>query len=188
MAERAPGLPVSKLAVFQHAAAQAVRLFNARSQIGLWEFSSRLAGPVDHRQLVPPRPLGTPVGGATQRDAVIAAVDGMHSAGGTGLYDTIDAAYRQTLRTWRRDQQNVLMVMTDGKNEDTDGLSLAELTRSLRTLRDPRRPVTVILIGYGRDADAAALNQAATAAGGRTYVARNPADIGKVFLAAMVNR
>jgi Ca-activated chloride channel family protein len=188
MAERAPGLPVSKLAVFQQAAAQAVRLFNVRSQIGLWEFSARLVGPVDHRRLVPPRPLGTPVGGATQREAVIAAVNGMRSAGGTGLYDTIDAAYRESLRIWRKDQQNVLMVMTDGKNEDAVGLSLAELMRSLRKQQDRARPVTVILIAYGRDADLPVLDQVATAAGGRTYVARDPADIGKVFLAAMVNR
>jgi CheY-like chemotaxis protein len=88
----------------------------------------------------------------------------------------------------RRDHQNVLMVLTDGKNEDASGLSMAELVRSLRQGRDPTRPVTVVLIAYGRDADVAALDQAAAAAGGRTYVARNPADIGMVFLAAMVNR
>ena len=188
MAEQAPGLPVSKLAVFQRAAVQAVRLFNVRSQIGLWEFSSRLDGSVDHRELVPARPLGTPVGPATQRHAVLAAVAGMRPVGGTGLYDTIDAGYRQAQRGWRKDQQNVLMVMTDGKNEDAVGLSLPELARRLKQARDPARPVTVIFIAYGRDADVGALSQAATAAGGRTYVARDPADIGKVFLAAMVNR
>ncbi len=188
MAERAPGLPVSKLAVLQRAAVQAVRLFNVRSQIGLWEFSSTLVGPVDHRELVPARPLGTPVGPATQRDAVIAALGGMRSVGGTGLYDTIDAAYRQAQRGWIKDQQNVLMVMTDGKNEDANGLSLSELTRRLRQARDPARSITVIFIAYGQDADLGALSQAASAVGGRTYAARDPADIGKVFLAAMVNR
>jgi Ca-activated chloride channel family protein len=188
MAERAPGLPVSKLAVFQQAGAQAIRLFNLRSRLGLWEFSSRLAGPVDHRELVPPRPLGSTIGGVSQRDLMIAAVSRMRPVGGTGLHDTIAAGYREMHRIWRKDQQNVLMVMTDGKNEDAAGLSMAELVRSLRQRRDPARPVTVILIAYGRDADVAALNQAAAAAGGRTYVARNPADIGKVFLAAMVNR
>ena len=188
MAERAPGLPVSKLAVFQRAAAQAVRLFNVRSRLGLWEFSSRLAGPVDYRQLVPPRPLGTDVGGVSQREVLIAAISRMRSVGGTGLYDTIDASYREMHRIWRKDQQNVLMVMTDGKNEDTAGLSMAELVRSLRQGRDRAKPVTVIFVAYGRDADVPALNQAAAAAGGRTYVARNPTDIGKVFLAAMVNR
>lgn len=188
MAERAPGLPVSKLAVFQQAAVQAIRLFNVRSRLGLWEFSSRLAGPVDHRQLVPPRPLGTTIGGASQRDVLIAAIARMRSIGGTGLYDTIAAGYREVHRIWRPDQQNVLMVMTDGKNEDAAGLSMAELVRTLRRGRDRAKPVTVILIAYGRDADVPALNQAAAAAGGRTYVARNPTDIGKVFLAAMVNR
>jgi hypothetical protein len=43
-------------------------------------------------------------------------------------------------------------------------------------------------VAYGVDADVPSLNAAATAAGGRTYVARDPTDIGKVFLAAMVNR
>lgn len=188
MAEQAPGLPVSKLAVFQKAAAQAVRLFNARSRLGLWEFSSKLTGPLDHRVLVPSRPLGTSAGRVGQREALIGAVSRMRPVGGTGLYDTIDAGYREIHRTWRKDQQNILVVMTDGKNEDTVGLSMPALVRSLREGRVAARPVTVILIAYGVDADLQALNQAASAAGGRTYVARDPADIGKVFLAAMVNR
>jgi hypothetical protein len=50
------------------------------------------------------------------------------------------------------------------------------------------RAVTVILIAYGSDADVASLGKAAAAVHGRTYWAKYPADIGKVFLAAMVNR
>jgi hypothetical protein len=46
----------------------------------------------------------------------------------------------------------------------------------------------VILIAYGSDADVVSLGKAAAAVHGRTYWAKNPADIGKVFLAAMVNR
>jgi Ca-activated chloride channel family protein len=188
MAELAPGLPVTKLAVFQRAAAQAVRLFNARSRLGLWEFSSQLDGPRDYRQLVPARPLGTPVGGVDQRALIIGAADRMTAVGNTGLYDTIDAGYRELQRSWRADQQNILVVMTDGKNEDIAGLSLPQLVSSLRAHADPRRPITAIFIAYGADADIASLTQAATAVRGRTYWAQNPTDIGKVFLAAMVNR
>jgi Mg-chelatase subunit ChlD len=112
----------------------------------------------------------------------------MRPVGNTGLYDTIDAGYREVQRTWRADQQNILVVMTDGKNEDIAGLSLPQLVSSLRAHLNPKRPITVILIAYGADADVASLNQAAVAARGRTYWAQNPADIGKVFLAAMVNR
>ena len=54
--------------------------------------------------------------------------------------------------------------------------------------RSEGAPVTAILIAYGSDADVVSLGKAAAAVHGRTYWARNPADIGKVFLAAMVNR
>ena len=188
MAALAPGLPVTKLAVFQKAAAQSVRLFNARSRLALWEFSSLLDGPRDYKQLVPGRPLGTRVGAVDQRALIIGAADRMRAVGGTGLYDTIDAGYREVQRTWRADQQNILVVMTDGKNEDAAGLSLPQLVSSLRSRADARRPITVILIAYGADADVRSLNQAGAPVRARTYWAQNPADIGKVFLAAMVNR
>jgi Ca-activated chloride channel homolog len=188
MAEPAPGLPVTKLAVFQKAAAQSVRLFNSRSRLGLWEFSSLLDGPRDYKQLVPARPLGTKVGPVDQRALIIGAADQMRAVGNTGLYDTIDAGYREILRTWRADQQNILVVMTDGKNEDISGLTLPQLVASLHARLNPKKPVTVILIAYGADADVASLSQAATPVHGRTYWAKQPTDIGKVFLAAMVNR
>ncbi len=81
------------------------------------------------------------------------------------------------------------MVMTDGKNEDARRAvaAAAGLARCAAHV-DPKRPVTVILIAYGSDADVVSLGKAAAAVRGRTYWARNPADIGKVFLAAMVNR
>jgi Ca-activated chloride channel family protein len=188
MAERAPGLPVTKLAVFQKAAAQAVSLFNARSRLGLWEFSSQLDGPRDYRQLVPARPLAAKVGRIDQRALIIGSTARMKPVGNTGLYDTIDAGYREVLRTWRRDQQNILVVMTDGKNEDVSGLSLPQLVSSLKAHADPKRPVTAIFIAYGADADVRSMGTAAAAVHGRTYWAQDPADIGKVFLAAMVNR
>jgi hypothetical protein len=78
--------------------------------------------------------------------------------------------------------------MTDGRNEDLSGLSLPQLVSALTTHVDPKRPITVILIAYGSDADAVSLGKAAQPVRGRTYWAKNPADIGKVFLAAMVNR
>ena len=188
MAEQAPGLPVTKLAVFQQAASQAVRLFNARSRLGVWEFSSKLSGERDYRAVAPQVPLGSPAGAADHRAVVLRAVQTMRPVGATGLYDSIDASYREILRTWRPDQQNILVVMTDGKNEDAVGLAMPQLLTSLKKMRNPKKPVTVLLFAYGADADVLSLNRAAAAAGGRTYVAQDPADIGKVFLAAMVNR
>jgi Ca-activated chloride channel homolog len=189
MADPAPGTPTTKLRVFQQAAVQAVSLFNARSRLGVWEFSARLTPTTDYRSVVPQLPLGQKVApNVTARQAVFAAVNRMRPVGGTGLYDTIDAGYRQSVKVWRKDQQNILVVMTDGKNEDRAGLSLPQLVQRLKSTRNAKKPVTVILFAYGADADVPALNQAAKATGGRLYVVRQPADIGKAFLAAMVNR
>lgn len=188
MAERAPGLPVTKLAVLQAAAVQAVGLFNDRSNLGLWEFATALTPSTDYRALVPPRPVGTTVNGTTQRRVLAGAVRGLRARGDTGLYDTIDAGYREMQRTWRPDQQNILVVMTDGKNDDPDGLPLDTLVERLTAARTGGRQVDVLTIAYGEGADVPALDRVSKAAGGRTYVCRNPADIGKVFLAAMVNR
>ena len=189
MSDGAPGTGTTKLAVFQKAAVQAVSLFNARSRLGVWEFSARLTPTTDYRAVVPPRPLGQQLApGVTQRQAIFGAVSRMRPIGGTGLYDTIDAGYREMTRIWRKDQQNILVVMTDGKNEDRVGLALPQLIQRLKDTRDAKKPVTVILFAYGADADVPALTQAARATGGRLYVVRQPADIGKAFLAAMVNR
>jgi hypothetical protein len=92
----APGLPVTKLAVLQKAAAQAIALFNVRSNLGVWEFNANLNGKADYRSLLPSRPLGAPVAGHTQREAVIAAVGAPRPHGGTGLYDTIEASATST--------------------------------------------------------------------------------------------
>ena len=188
MAEKAPGLPTTKLAVLQAAAVQAVRLFNIRSTLGVWEFSGNLTKTTDYLTLVPPRELGAPVGGHNQRDVIIAAVAQLRAGGFTGLYDTISAGYTFVQRTWTPTKQNILVVMTDGKNEDPSGITLSTLVHRLAAARDPRKPITVILIAYGASADVVALNQVGTATGGRLYICRNPADIGRVFLAAMVNR
>jgi hypothetical protein len=169
---------VTKLAVFQKAAAQSVRLFNARSRLGLWEFSSQLTGSRDYKVLVPPR-RGREVGAVDQRTAIIAAAQRMTPVGATGLYDTIDASYREITRTWRADQQNILVVMTDGKERGRRRLSLPQLISSLRASRDAARPVTVILIAYGTDADVPRWTQAARRPGaGRTSPATPPTSAG----------
>ena len=188
MAAQAPGLPTTKLAVLQAAAVQAVRLFNIHSTLGVWEFSGNLTATTDYLTLVPPREMGAPVGAATQRDVIIAAVAQLRARGFTGLYDTIDAGYRFVQQTWTPTKQNILVVMTDGQNEDPTGLTLPALVQRLAAARNPRKPITVILIAYGANADVVALNQVGAATGGRLYICRNPADIGRVFLAAMVNR
>ena len=64
----------------------------------------------------------------------------------------------------------------------------AHVTLRLPRERDPARPIQVVAIGMGPDADANALKRIAGATGGESYVARDPDDIAEVFIDAMLAR
>jgi hypothetical protein len=80
---------------------------------------------------------------------------------------------------------NSLVVLTDGKNEDPAGISLDALLRSLSSHYSLVRPVHVVAIAYGRDADPAVLARIAKATDGLVFNSPNPRDIGQVFLTAI---
>jgi Ca-activated chloride channel homolog len=82
-----------------------------------------------------------------------------------------------------------VVLLTDGRNEDDpDGIDLESLLTTLRAEVDPARPIPVITIGMGPDADMDVLTQISEATGAEAYQAVNPFDIQQVFLDAMVDR
>ena len=134
--------------------------------------------------------LDARVGGESQRQALggaLAELPGL-TYGGTGLYDTTLAAVRAVRAGYDDEAVNSVVLLTDGRNEDPGSLALPQLLHTLRAERDPARPVAVIAIGVGPDADAEALSRIVAATGGRSYVARNPAAMGKVFETALLSR
>ena len=78
--------------------------------------------------------------------------------------------------------------MTDGANEDPGSISLPHLVAQLKAMQDPARPVRIIAIGISGDADLTALSRIAAATGGKAFLARDPADIGTVFVRAVLSR
>jgi len=173
------------------AADRALGLFPDNAQIGMWAFSVGLGGGnQDYRALAPVRELGSAAGGGTHRDRLrraFAKLPGI-TDGGTGLHDTTLAALRTVQDGYDARAVNSVILLTDGQNDDPGSLSLEQLLRTVEREEDPARPVPVIAIGMGPDADARALRRIAGATGGRSYVARDPADISQVFIDAMLNR
>jgi secreted protein with Ig-like and vWFA domain len=108
--------------------------------------------------------------------------------GGTGLYDTTLAAVRTVQDEYDARAINSVILLTDGENDDPGSLTLGELVSTIERERDPARPIQVIAIGMGPDADANALKRIAGATGGESYVARDPDDIAEVFIDAMLRR
>lgn len=173
------------------AANGALQLFPGNAEIGLWAFSERLGnGGRDYVSLAPVKPLSSTPGGTSHREQLAGALQQLPTmtTGGTGLYDTALAAIRTLQEDYNPRAVNSVILLTDGENDDPGSLALDELVQTVERERDPARPIQVIAIGMGPEADARALRRIASATGGRSYVARDPQDIGQVFIDAMLSR
>jgi Ca-activated chloride channel family protein len=105
--------------------------------------------------------------------------------GDTGLYDTTLAAYRTMQRAYAPDRLNIVVLLTDGINDDpTGGIGRDELLRRLKAERGDK-PVRIITIAYGANADVESLRLISRATGGLAYVSRDPREILRVFTDAI---
>ncbi len=187
--------PVDGQTRIQLAAASAeaaMHVFPPTSQVGLWMFSTDHPGGTDWTELAPIAPLHVAEGAGTHRDALLAAAASLPShtveGGDTGLYDTVLAAYREVQANYEPGFVNSVVLLTDGVNEDDDSITLGQLLAELQAALDPSRPIPIITVGMGPGADEEVLNVISAQTGGRSYLARDPADIGTVFVDALTHR
>jgi Ca-activated chloride channel family protein len=185
MNAKVPGTPATKLDLARRAAVSALPLFSDEDNVGLWTFNAGRDGARDWRVMVPLGRMGDLLGGLPRRVALAGALKGVVADGGTGLYDTTLAAVRHLRSKWVQDRINTVVLLTDGRNEKQGGTSLASLLTALRA--DGGRPVRIITIAYGADADQAALRRIAEATRGPSYVAADPKEIQRIFILAISN-
>jgi Ca-activated chloride channel homolog len=171
--------------VTQGAAAQGLALFDDRWAVGTWVFSTNLVGKRPWRELVPITPLSS---GRTKLQASIGQLVPKKN-GDTGLYDTALAAYKNVQDSWEPGRVNSVLLFTDGKNENKDGITRDYLLSQLKKLKDPKRPVRMVIIGIGNEVDRNELEAItdATSAGG-VFIAPDPAKIVEIFLQAIAQR
>ncbi|WP_236791724.1 substrate-binding domain-containing protein [Amycolatopsis sp. GM8] len=177
-----PGTGRTRMALTAEAAARALDLFKPTSESSTWVFSTNLDGDHDYREVLPMSPVSVQLAtGAAQKLRDLRATPN----GQTGLYDTVLAAYQQARADWTAGRLNLVILMTDGRNEDPHGVTREQLLDGLNALQDPRRPLPVIAIGMGPDIDAGDLGAITAATGGKTFVAPDPAKIADVFYGAL---
>ncbi|MFJ4710357.1 substrate-binding and VWA domain-containing protein [Streptomyces anulatus] len=189
MATLVPGRGQSRMDVTKESLIQALGQFTPNDEIGLWEFATTLDGDKDYRRLMPTKRLGDPVkGGGTHREKLTAAFAGLRPVpgGATGLYDTTLASYKEARSTYRKGKFNALVILTDGSNQDERSISRRGLIAELKALRDPERPVPVIAIAVGPDADRDEVAEIARVTGGDGYEVSDPAEIQAVILQAIM--
>ncbi|MEV6610081.1 substrate-binding and VWA domain-containing protein [Kutzneria sp. NPDC051319] len=174
----------SRIDVARDGALAGMSLMPDTTSVGLWTFAEHA------NELVPLGPLGGRTTGSPQRQALQQAAVTLPTlvGGNTALYDTALQAY-QTLRDgYDATKVNSEVLITDGKNETTGGLDLDGLVAALRAQVDPTRPIQIIGIGLGPDADMNVLHQLATATGGQAYQALSGADFRSVLFDALSRR
>lgn len=182
MLERVPTAGnATRAQVTVEAARRGLGLFDDNWAVGLWIFSTNLNGTVDHLELAPIGPL------ASQRGALLAKLGTVTPVpdGDTGLYDTLLAGYQAVQKDWDPGEINSVVVLTDGDNDDANGISLPDLQNKLKEIVDPNRPIQLVILGIGPEVNAAPLEEITKITGGGVFVATDPAKIDEIFLKAI---
>ncbi|MFC4069843.1 substrate-binding domain-containing protein [Actinoplanes subglobosus] len=181
MAAVVPGSSETRMQATVKAAQDGVKLLLPTTELGIWEFSTDLDGKRDYREVVPVGPIGP------RREELIRKVGRMevNPNGHTGLYDTALAAYRDATRNWTPGRINMVLILTDGTDDNASGMKRGELLRELGELVDRKRPLPILFIGVGPEIDAGELNQIAKATGGQVALTEKPSGIRQIFYTAL---
>jgi Ca-activated chloride channel homolog len=189
MAEQVPGTGRNRMQLAKDAAREAVQLFDGDVDAGLWVFSTRQNGQQDYKQLIPIGRVGDQINGKPRRDQMVTAIDKLAPIGDTGLYDTAAAAQQAVVDAYKPGATNLVVLMTDGKNDDpTGGLTLDQLRPKLEANATSDKKVPVVTVGYGNDADFASLQEISRVSGGALYTSKTAFDINEVLLTAIFGK
>ncbi|EME63005.1 VWA domain-containing protein [Amycolatopsis decaplanina] len=180
MSAPVPGTGKSRLRITLEAAENALHLFKPTSQIRFLAFATKMDGDRDYREILPMAPVGQQLAAVDRLRAVRAVPDGQ-----TGLYDSVLDIYRLAYKEWEPGKLNLVVVMTDGRDTDPHGISRENLVAELGKLRERDRPVPLVAIGIGPEADETELGQLVAPTGGQAFLSRDPAKIKEVFYGAL---
>jgi len=175
-----------RIDIFQQAAIGAMEKFSGEVELGVWVFSTARNGDLDYEDLSPIAPLAD----LAHKGEIAGIIQSLPErlGGATGLYDTTLAAVQRVRESYDPEKVNSVLLITDGRNEDENGIDLDTLLAELAKMDDPTKPVPVIMIGFGPDTDLAAMQQIAQATKGAAYSASRPEDLGTVLVDALSQR
>ncbi|MFD1049722.1 VWA domain-containing protein, partial [Kibdelosporangium lantanae] len=177
-----PGSGKTRMAVTLEASEGGIKLMNPHTKLGIWVFSTELDGDKDYREVLPVAPLSEAIpNGALDKLRSIRATPN----GQTGLYDSILAAYQVSRQNWEPGRLNLVLVLTDGQNQDKKSITRDDLTAQLAKLQDPNRPLPIVFIGIGPEVNKDELNAIAKPTGGQVFATADPNKINDIFFQAL---
>jgi hypothetical protein len=188
MLAEVPGTGMTRMQVTTAAASEGLQMFTPTAELGVWQFSTNVNNDLHYQELAPVRELqATNEAGEEHRDVIGAALARLQPLpqGDTALYDTYLAAYQEMSRTYQPDRTNVILMLTDGDNDNPGGLELDQLLSEIEGISSASRPIPIITIAFGPDVqNLEPLQEIAAATGGAAYMTEDPTEIGDIFLQA----
>ncbi len=135
-------------------------------------------GPNGHRTLVP---LGLL---ADNRDQITLSVSEVtaSSGGSSGLYPAVLDGYQQLQRGFDPEAAQSLVILTDGRDANSSGLTVRELRRKLRDLEVPGERIRIMGVGFGANADVDGLKRLSKTFGGTSAKVNGPIQMLGVFI------
>ncbi len=174
--------------VLDQTASRGLALFPASTEMGLWEAPNGSNPATSYKTLVPVGPLPAPYGIVSRREELaqidlgITPTDNpMH------LNDAILAAYKLMTSTYAASYSNAVVLLTAGIDASGD-MKLASLLSQLKSLYNPARKVSIIIVQFGQLGDFTAMQDIANATGGAAFQITNPDQIAQVFIEALAQR
>ncbi|NKI44971.1 VWA domain-containing protein [Streptomyces sp. LD120] len=183
MADMVPELGGSRMSLMKNSLREGLKTFSeGEDEIGLWDFASDLDGDRDYRKIVDTKRITK-----SHVEDLEAGYEKLapEDTDETGLYDTVLAAYKDATSHYVDGKFNTVIVVTDGGN-DTGELSRSALLRRLAVLAKPGKPVPVIMLTIGPDADKDDAAQIAEATHGSSHEVEDPSKINSVILKAIM--
>jgi Ca-activated chloride channel family protein len=163
----------TKFTLLKQAAEDGLRLLGDSDEVGVWTFST------GHAEV---QPMSTV---SDVRATLPALIENLPAGGNTSLYETTFAAQRSMLDSYQPDDINMVLLLTDGRNEPADRTTAAGLRDAL-VRAGQGKAVKIYTIPYGQDADVNILDTIADATGAGIYkeAAADIRNIGDVFIDA----
>lgn len=181
-----------RIEVVTDAASSLLTLLGDQDTVGVRVFASRLAPGRDWTETAPLKTLNDSGSGQSHRARVEGLLDTLPDSlrpGGSSIHDAVLDAVVTLHDTYRPGASNVVVLLTDGRNQDPHSIDLTALTARLRALTSDPTPVQLIALGVGEEADLQALRRMTAATpGGRAHAATRPRVVEEVLFDALTTR
>lgn len=183
-----PGTQQTRLQATVRAAKESLEIIPGGSDVGLWEFSTDLPGGQgggDYQELEPLAPLSEVRGGKTHRERLIDALNAIDPENDTALNDTLLAAYEQLRNSYITGRRHLIVLLTDGRNDDDESITQQQLIVALQRLHRAQEPIQVVSIAYGEQPDLDNLAEISETVGGRVVSSPKLQNLERLFIKAL---